>query len=418
MKRREFLMAAAPAVLAQQKPGETVGVAAIGVGNRGFYLLKEFQSLANVEIRMICDIYEGNLARAKEFSKNTRAAYTKKWEEAINAPGIDAVVIATPDFWHAPMALAAARAKKDIYLEKPLCMTVAEAKQLRAAVRENKVVLQLGHNRNSAAALHKAREIYRSGKLGAVPLIRTYIDRAHSRPPWKFYTDAQVLEMPKDASPATIDWERFLGGKSKRPFNAEQFFRWRGWWDFSTGVAGDLMSHLWDSVNMIAGMGIPEACMTHGALYYWKDELEVPDMWHSIFDYPRRQLTVTFNQAFHNSHYGDVVQVLGRDGTMEAGSMFCRTWGAEWKPEYQKKMREARQKVGRDGAVPPDYSFKPGELEVSSHWQDFIDCMKSRQKPRCDIDRAFEEAVTVAMSIEAHHKKRQVRWDAAKEEIV
>jgi predicted dehydrogenase len=178
------------------------------------------------------------------------------------------------------------------------------------------------------------------------------------------------------------------------------------------------MSHLWDSVNMIVGMGIPEACMTHGALYFWKDELAVPDMWHAIFDYPQRQLTVTFNQAFHNSHYGDVVQVLGRDGTMEAGSNFCRTWGAEWKPDYQKKMREARQKVGRDGAIPPDYSFKTGEIEVSSHWQDFIDCMKTRATPRCGVDRAFEEAVAVFMSVEAHKRERKVRWDTASEEIV
>ncbi|MFB3830042.1 MAG: Gfo/Idh/MocA family oxidoreductase [Bryobacteraceae bacterium] len=398
IKRRTFLTAAGLAA-AQDKP---LGVAAIGVGNRGFFLLKEFQNLPGVEVRVICDLYDGNLRRAKEFSKNTRAAYTKKWEEAIAAPGVDAVVIATPDFWHAPMALAAARARKDIYLEKPLCMTVAEAKQLRAAVRENKVVLQLGHNRNSAAPLFKAREIYRSGKLGAVPLIRTYIDRAHARPPWKFYTDAQVLEMPKDASPQTIDWDRFLGGKAKRPFDAEQFFRWRGWWEFSTGVAGDLMSHLWDSVNMIAGMGIPRTCMTHGALYFWKNEIHVPDMWHAVFDYPNRELTVTFNQAFHNSHYGDVVQVLGREGTMEAGPAFCRVWGPEWRE---------RQKA-------PNYVFKPGELEVSSHWQDFVDSIRTRATPRCGIDRAFEEAVTIAMSIEAYRRRREVRWDANKEEIV
>jgi len=115
--RRAFLASAGAGMLAQDKP---VGIAAIGVGNRGFFLMKEFQNLADVEIRVICDLYDGNLARAKEFSKNTRARYTEAGEEAIAAPGVDAVVIATPDFWHAPMALAAAKAKKDIYLEKPL----------------------------------------------------------------------------------------------------------------------------------------------------------------------------------------------------------------------------------------------------------------------------------------------------------
>ena len=418
-ERRTFLKSvgaaavAAPALLSQRKPGETIGVAAIGVGNRGFYLLKEFQKIPGIETRVICDLYDGNLSRAKEFVTNTKANYTKKWEEALAAPGIDAVVIATPDFWHAPMALAAAKAKKDIYLEKPLCMTVAQAKQLRAAVKENHVVLQLGHNRNSAPALHKAREIYRAGKLGAVPLVRMYIDRAHSRAPWKFYTDAQITEMPKDAGPGTIDWARFIANAPARGFDAERFFRWRSWWDYSTGIAGDLMSHLWDSANLIVGMGIPETCQTHGALYFWKKEIEVPDMWQSIFDYPKREMTITFHQCFHDSHYGDVVQLLGRDGTMETSPTFCRVYGAEWKPDYP-----AKRKKAAGGEVPPDYVYKPGELELSSHWQNFVDCTRTREKPRCDIDRAFEEAVTVAMSIAAYHKKREVRWDAAKEEIV
>jgi predicted dehydrogenase len=165
------------------------------------------------------------------------------------------------------------------------------------------------------------------------------------------------------------------------------------------------MSHLWDSVNLIAGMGIPETCQTHGALYFWKNELAVPDMWQAVFDYPKREMTVTFHQCFHNSHYGDVVQVLGREGTMEAGPQFCRVFAPEW-----------RQRGSKNAA--PVYAYKQGEVELTSHWQNFVDCIRTRGKPRCDIDRAFEEAAAVAMSIEAYKRRREVRWDAAREEIL
>ncbi len=161
------------------------------------------------------------------------------------------------------------------------------------------------------------------------------------------------------------------------------------------------MSHLWDSVNMIMDMGIPETCVTQGSLYFWKEEVEVPDMWHSIFDYPKKELTITFSSNFVNNHVGDLVQILGREGAMEASPSFCRVYPG------------TRQKSGQ-----PVYSFKPGELEVSSHWQNLIDCIRTGERPRCDEDRAFEEAVTVVMSIEAYRRRREVRWDAGKEEIV
>ena len=412
--RRTFLqagtagMAAAPAVLSQDN--KVLRVAVIGVGNRGTFLMKEFQRLSGVRIDVVCDIYEGHLTREKEFSVNTKVRLVKEWENVIADPEIDAIVIATPDFWHAPMTLAAAQAKKHIYIEKPWCMTVAEAKKLRAAVKANKVKMQLGHNRNSAPALFKAREIYRSGKLGATPLIRTYMDRARPRAPWEFYGDAENTKMPTDANERTIDWPRFIAGApQKRPFNAEEFFRWRGWWNYSTGIAGDLMSHLWDSVNMITGTGIPTTCQAQGSLYFWKNAIHVPDMWHTVFDYPNHELTVTFSSNFVNRHTGDLVEVLGRDGFMECSPAFCRVYDAEWKDE---------ERPGGGAKKGPSYVFKPGELQVTSHWQNFVDAITKDEKLRCDEDRSFEEAVVVIMSVEAYHKKREVRWDFRKEEIV
>jgi predicted dehydrogenase len=425
MQRRDFLKSGVTAaVLAQRSPNDRIGVAVVGVGTRGHYLLGEAQALPNTEIRIICDLYEGNIKRAQARCTNPNVRLVREWERAVEAPEVDAVIIATPDFWHAPMVIRSARAKKDIYVEKGWCRRLDEAKDMRQAVKDNKVVMQLGHNYNSLPTFHRARQIFQSGELGKVPLVRIYIDRTGPYPEWQFYTNYDINEMPKDAGPDTIDWERFIENAPKRAFDAQRFFMWRCWWEYSTGIAGDLMSHLWDSVNMVLGMGIPETAVTQGGLYFWKGDRDVPDMWHVLFDYPKKELAVTFNCTFHNRHVGEVEQYLGREKTLEVSPAFCRTYGAEWKPEYKEKAARARQAAidagiqPQDAVVPPDYSFKRGELEVTSHMQDFFDCVRSRQRPRCDVDRAFEEAAAIVMSVEAYRQGRKVRWDPVREEVV
>jgi hypothetical protein len=138
---------------------------------------------------------------------NDKVRIVKEWERVVEDKEIDAVVVAVPDFMHARMTAAAAQNKKDVYVEKGWCVTLDEAKRMRAAVKDNKVVMQLGHYYSSAPAMHKAREIFRSGALGKVPLARTYIDRSSSFPVWQFYTDYPIQELPKDATPENIDWK-------------------------------------------------------------------------------------------------------------------------------------------------------------------------------------------------------------------
>lgn len=415
IRRREFIKTAtaagamtnSPAVLAAgRSPNDTIGVAVLGVGTRGIYLLEQFQDCPKTEIRAISDLYTPNVKRAVETAKNKNLRVEKEWRKAIESKDIDAVVIATPDFWHAKMTVAAAQLGKDVYTEKGLCRTLDEAKQMRKALVENKSVFQLGHHQNSEAPFIKGREIYSSGRLGKVPLVRTYIDRTSSFPEWQFYTAYNINQRPADASAQTIDWDRFLGDAApKRPFDVERFFRWRCWWDYGTGIAGDLMSHQWDGVNCVMGMGIPEAVMTQGGLYWWKNDREVPDMWHVMFDYPSKDLAVQFNCTFHNRHMGTNTFFLGRDATLEVHSPWCRVHGAEWKLENQ-------------GRKEPDYEMKRGEMEVTSHMRDFIDCMRSRAETRCGVQRAWEEAVTIVMSVESFRRERKVKWDPAREAIV
>ena len=413
-----------PAILAQKNSNDLLGIACIGVGTQGHYLMQDVQQIPNTEIRVVCDLYEGNKQRAQGLCKNPKVRFVQEWEKAVLDPDIDAVIIATPDFWHAPMVIGAAKAKKDIYVEKGWCTRLEDAKKMRKAVKENKVIMQLGHQYNSLPFFHKAREIIRSGTMGKVPLVRTYIDRSDPTPMWKFYTDYSIHEMPKDANPTTIDWKRFIANAPKRPFDAERFFTWRCYWDYGTAIAGDLLSHLWDGVNMIVGMGIPESAVTQGGTYFWQGDRDVPDMWHVCYDYPKQKLAVTFACGFHNRHVGEVIQILGREQTLEVSPRFCRTYSAEWKPEFDERIKDVRSKAAQlgvapqDAVVPPEYSMKTDEIEISSHMTNFVDCVRSREKPRCDVDRAFQEAAALLMSVEAFKKGRKVRWDPIKEEIV
>lgn len=399
-------LAGAPEILRARGPNDAIGVAVLGVGTRGYQLLQEFQKCPNTEIRAISDLYDSNVKRAIDATANKNVRVEKDWRRAIDSKDIDAVVVATPDFWHARMTVAAAQLKKDVYTEKGLCRTLDEAKQIRKALRDNKCVFQLGHHQNSEAPFIRGREIYQSGRLGKVTLVRTYIDRTSSFPEWQFYTAYNINQTPADANPQTIDWQRFLGDAApQRAFDAERFFRWRCWWDYGTGIAGDLMSHQWDGVNCVMGMGIPEAVSTQGGLYYWKNDREVPDQWHAMFEYPSKDLAVQFNCTFHNRHMGTNTWFLGRDASLEVHSPSCRVWDAEWHP--QNKL-----------AAQPEYAMKPADLPVTTHQRDFIDCMRSRAETRCGVQRAWEEAVTIVMSVESYKRERKVKWDAAREAIV
>jgi predicted dehydrogenase len=417
--------AGAPAFLRDRSPSDRIGVACVGVGTRGHQLLTMAQEDPKVDVHIICDLYKGNIERAKKLCKHPDVRVEADWEKACTDSSVDAVIIGTPDFWHAPQAIAAAKAKKDIYLEKGLCMNLKEAKAIRKAVRDNSVVFQLGHHYNSEPTYHKAREIFRSGALGKVTTVRTYMDRTGPTPFWKFYTMYHITEMPADAGPDTIDWDRFIANAPKRPFDAERFFTWRCWWDYGRGVAGDLMSHMWDGVNMIMGLGIPETATAQGGIYFWKGDRDVPDTWHVTFDYPSQELVYTFGGAYSNVHVSEQTLILGREKTLAVAPWYCRTYDAEWKPENRKRLTEARNRMAEatgmpagDLPFPPEYSYKRGELTVSSHVQDFLDCMRTRETPRCGMDRAFEAGVAIAMSVEAWRRERKVRWDKRREEIV
>jgi predicted dehydrogenase len=209
-------------------------------------------------------------------------------------PRVDAVIIATPDHWHCPMVLDAAKARKDIYCEKGFSRTVEEAKRMRAAIKQAGIVFQLGHQARASSCALQAKELLATGILGPVTLVRTgrFMSSDPAHPMWRWYGYYHEWNRPDPAQVVKdVDWERWLGSAPKRPWDQRRFFHWRCYWDYGTGQAGDLLSHELDFVQYLLGHGIPDTCSCAGLNALLKDDREVPDTWIATYQWEKLDRT-------------------------------------------------------------------------------------------------------------------------------
>jgi predicted dehydrogenase len=398
----------------------------------------------NVRLTAVCDIFDTYGKMAVEAGANIhREGSGGKMDELptrysnyldlINAPDVDAVIIATPDHWHGPMTIAAARAGKHVYCEKPLTWTVEETYEVRKVVKENNVVFQLGHQGRQNESYLKAEEVIRQGILGKINLIEITTNRNDPNGAW-------VYPIHENANPATIDWQQFIGPAPWHEFSLERFFRWRCWWDYSTGLSGDLLTHEYDAMNQVLDLGIPHSAVSSGGIYFFKDGRTVPDVLHTVFEYPDRDLTLMYSATLaSNRKRGRVI--MGHDGTMELGSTMT-IYADRGSTRYREKLDA--------GIIDPDlpiFSYTPGLKNVDAitspteqyfagrglmytnrggkrvdttylHIREWLQCIRTGNKPSCNIDEAFEEAMTAHMGTLAFKENRQVFWDPVEEKII
>ena len=237
MNRRDFmkttvLATAGTAVAARQAatqpaPSDRLRVGFIGCGARAHQLLQVAVEMPDVEVVALCDAYTGRLDRARARTGGKATVY-KDYRELLASPSVDAVFIATPDHWHKTMAVDALSANKDIYLEKPMSFAMADGPAIVEAVKRSNRILQVGSQGVSSPEIAKARELIKAGTLGQVTMVRAAYNRNGDSGAW-------LYPIPPDASPATVNWEQFLGPAPKRPFDLNRFFRWRCYWDYSGG---------------------------------------------------------------------------------------------------------------------------------------------------------------------------------------
>jgi predicted dehydrogenase len=266
---------------------DQIGMGFIGVGIRGSYHLDTFRKLPGIRPIMAADCYDGHLAWAKETTEG-KIETTRDYHALLARKDIDAVVIATPDHWHYRMVLDTLAAGKHVYIEKPMTYTIAEGKQIIAAVKKTGKLLMVGSQNKTSPLTAKAREVVKSGILGKLNMTRLSDNRNTPEGAW-------VYPVPADASPQTIDWASWIGPAPKREFDPKRFFRWRCWWEYSGGMATDLWVHNFTTFHEIMDVKAPTSAVAQGGIFRWDDGRTCPDLLTGVFEYPGFILETTAN---------------------------------------------------------------------------------------------------------------------------
>ncbi len=377
----------------------------IGVGIRGDQLLRPtVKQLADrARIVAVCDTYQGYLKRAVENVGANPAAYDD-YRRLLDDKNVEAVVIATPEHRHVEMVIAALQAGKDIYCEKPLTHTIAEGEQMiQAQKRHGPRIIQVGTQRRSSPLYAKAREMVQSGMLGKVTFVRAFWYRNSLKPQWRY-------PIPPDASPQTANWMAFLGPAKKRPWDPARYFQWRLYWDYSGGIATDLMTHQVDAVHLVLGDHTPETATASGGIYLWKDAREVPDTFHAAVTY-KSGFSVDYSCMFGNQRYGYGEQFFGTEGTLEIMNMRTLNF---WPEKFTEGGKDATPEKVKARA---EITLEAKELDPTDatllHLRDFVDCAKARKEPHCSLEAGDQASVPCHLATISLHKKRQVFWDPA-----
>ena len=403
------------------------------------------QESLNIVLTGVCDLFDVRAERGIAASKNENspAAKTGKlsgakryyhYQDLLQSKDIDAVIIATPDHWHSRIVVDAANAGKHVYCEKCMTRTEEEVYRVFNAVKKSGIVFQLGHQNRQQESHFKAKKIVEKNILGKVTLIETTTNRNTPGGAW-------VYAIHKDGNPKTIDWEQFqLPAPHKVPFSPERFFRWRCWYDYGTGLSGDLLSHEFDAINQIMNLGIPKSAVASGGIYFYKDGRDVPDVFQVVFEYPDRDLTLVYSATLANGKYRGKV-FMGHDATMEVGSSLT-VMADENSTRYRKKIKDEIIDTSL-----PIFSYAPGSKKIDAvtsatekyfatrglmytyregrlvdvthlHIKEWLDCIRNGKQPSCNIDRGFEEAITCHMATKSYLEGRKVFWDSRKKRIV
>ncbi len=298
-----------------QGANDRVSVGIIGTGMQGRSVLRAHVKLEDVEIRAICDVYAPNLEKGAELAPE--ADRLTDFRQVLDRKDIDAVVVATPDHWHALMTVMACQAGKDVYVEKPTSVAIAEGRSMVEAARKYKRIVQVGTQQRSAAHFQKVVELVRGGKIGAITSVRCW--NVGNQSP-------EGIGNPPDSDPpADLDWDMWLGPAPKRPFNANRFgvfpgifphFRW--FWDYAGGMMTDWGVHLIDIAQWAMNVEAPLSVSAVGGKFHLEDNRETPDTIQAIYQYPGFAMSyenrVCNGNPLNGHGYG--IEFYGTEGTL------------------------------------------------------------------------------------------------------
>ncbi|MFZ0732510.1 MAG: Gfo/Idh/MocA family oxidoreductase [Candidatus Sulfotelmatobacter sp.] len=398
-----------------------IQIALIGAGGQGQFDTKTAVQVPGVKLVAVADCYDGRLAHSKEIWGDDIFT-TRDYKEILSRPGIDAVIIGTPDHWHKQVAVDAMKAGKDVYCEKPMIHIYSDGPEMIEAARSTNRILQIGSQRVSSMIYIKAKELLASGAIGQLNMVTAHWDRNSSIGAWNY-------TVPLDASPETCDWPRFLGTAPTIPFNAEHFFQWRKWKAYGSGVAGDLFVHLFSGTHFITGSLGPTRAMATGGLRFWKDGRDADDVLLGLFDY-REGFNLSLRVNFvDGGEESEGLIFTGSEGTMEItdNAVSVSRTPRQKEPGYtigtftqamQKEiLKDYRQKYPRShpGGPPSEgyekYVAPEGYSDSYDHFQTFFAAVRSRQPVVEDAVFGYRAAGAALLSNLSVERGTVVKWN-------
>jgi predicted dehydrogenase len=408
--RRNFIRTAGVAAAGTFATGKVLGandrinVAHVGMGRMGRANLEVSSKHRDINVTAVCDVYQPHLEVSAAMARklgHRDVKEVKDYRDILNDKSIDAVCISTPDHWHAWQTVEACKAGKDVYVEKPISVTIEEGQKMVQAARKYNRVVQAGTMQRSGIHFQKAAEIVRSGRLGKVATVKTW-NCGRARP--------EGIGNPADGSPpAGLDWDAWLGPAPQRPFNANRFgvdpkafshFRW--FWDYAGGMMTDWGVHVLDIALMAFDNPMPEYVNAVGGKFYLTDNRETPDTLLVSYRFPQG-----FVATYENRHTSSITQFDKGYGTVfygTEGTLHVDRGGYMIVPERGSSLLEA--KVNRSNDMNYD------------HWQNFLDCMRTRQRPISDVEICHISTATCLLANVAYRSGMRVDWDSANSTVV
>lgn len=419
VSRRDFARAAGMTALSYSQisgANERIRMGYIGVGNRGDQVHDAFLEHGDQQTVAVCDLRDDYMDFAAKKSRSTPTKY-KDYRKLLDDENVDAVVIATPDHWHALQFVDACRAGKDVYVEKPLSLTVAEGRRMVQVANETKRVTQVGIQRRSAKFLQEAAEFVRGGGIGHVTVAKGF----HVQNEWP----KGVATYPAGPPPNEWEWDQWLGPAPKVPYNkARTYYTFRWYYDYSGGQMTNFGVHYMDMLRWCLGQDAPRAVTAMGGKYAIEDSREIPDTAEALWQFDGPTLMVfsqyNANAAPANAQNAEM-ELRGTKGTMYLHSN-------QWEVVPEKTTEQnipARTPLDRQ----TERSYRPsmkaameprsgkGSLDTAFHARNFLDCVKSRAKCNCDVLTGHQSTSATLIANIALKSRSFLEWDAKTEKF-
>ncbi len=402
--RRQFLKTSA-AGLALAKPSviganETIRLALIGCSDQGALDLQECLKAPKTKAVALCDVDQTQLNKAAQRFGGA-LDLTGDFRRILDRKDVDAVIIATPDHWHAIPALQTLQSGKDLFLEKPIGHTIREGQLLVSAARDPGRVVSVGLQQRSGSLFVQAMAVIRSGQLGKIPLIHcwnAWNDKVNYKAGYR-----QLKKAKNSPPPAGVDYDFWLGPAPKREFNQDRYNgTYLYYWDYSGGMTITWGVHLIDTVMQFMNVTAPLSVTASGGKYVFDDDRDTPDTVEQVFDFPGFTLTYScrhanaFPSGSPASDHG--IRFFGTEGTL--------------------LLNRSGYQIITEGKKPQTINSPAGlEAGWGVHQRNFIECLISRRAPNCTMLEGHHSTTACQLANIAYRTGRKIRWDSDKEQI-